>query len=55
MMDGAKGVVIINSDDFGCNKDIDRGVLHLARERIINSLSVMVNGRNIQAAAQQII
>ena len=49
-----KDVVIINADDYGCNQDIDRGILHLAKERVINSLSVMVNGQNIKAAAQQI-
>lgn len=54
MMEERRCVVIINADDYGCNEDIDRGILQLARERVINSLSVMVNGRNIQAAAQQI-
>lgn len=49
-----KCVVIINADDYGCSSSIDEGIMHLAKHKVINSLSVMVNGKNIEAAAQQV-
>lgn len=45
-------VIIINADDYGCDRSIDRGIARLMRNRCINSTSVIVNGGDIDQAAR---
>lgn len=49
-----RDVLILNADDLGYHPSIDRGIIQLLQQTHISSVSVMVNGPNIQQAKEAI-
>ena len=41
-------LLIINADDFGWNRDRDRGILEAFRKGWISSATALLNGYNIE-------
>lgn len=40
--------LIINADDFGLIKERDQGIIELIERRRVTSVSVLVNGNNVE-------
>ena len=49
-----KEIFIINADDLGYNEKIDQGIFELIKTGQIKSVSVMVNGSNIQQVVEKV-
>ena len=49
-----KEIFIINADDLGYNENIDQGIFELIKKGQIKSVSVMVNGSNIQQVVEKV-
>ena len=46
--------IIINSDDFGMDKNIDDACIHANKKKKINSISVIVNYKNYEISKKKI-
>ena len=46
--------IIINSDDFGMEKNIDAACIQANKNRKINSISVIVNYKNYELSKKKI-
>lgn len=46
--------LIISADDFGINKDRDRGILRAYREGLVTSTSLLANGCSFDSAAEYV-
>ena len=49
-----KEIFIINADDLGYNENIDQGIFELINMGQVKSVSVMVNGSNIQQVVEKV-
>jgi chitin disaccharide deacetylase len=47
-----KKLLIVNADDLGYDPEVTRGILEAARQGVVRSATLMVNGPHSQAAAQ---
>lgn len=49
-----KDILILNADDYGYNSHIDSGIIELLSKKQIKSISVIVNGANIEKAVSNV-